>query len=119
MTAHEKVIIIFREMAGAKAERLSATHFAADVNSRITAAIAESQEERAVLAADHIGFHLVDWHADAAFLVALSLFPERFSDEEVRDGVDALLSHVPAHVLAAARLSGSPIPDLLADDKNA
>jgi hypothetical protein len=117
MTAHEKVMEIFREMAGAKAERLSATHFPADVNSRVTAAIVESKAEHDILAADHIGFHIVDWHADAAFLVALSLYPERFSDEEVRDGVGALLSHVPAHVLAAARLSGSPIPDLIADEK--
>ena len=59
-----------------------------------------------VLQRDGIGFHLVDWQNDAAFIVALVLFPERFTDEEIREGVDRLLVHVPAHVLEAARLGG-------------
>jgi hypothetical protein len=32
------------------------------------------------------------------------LFPERFTADELRAGVDMLLVHVPAHILAAARL---------------
>lgn len=64
MSAHEKVAEIFREIAGNKADRLSATHFPADVNSRITRAIAASNSESDILSADHIGFHLVDWQTE-------------------------------------------------------
>ena len=118
MSAREKVAAIFRELAGEKAERLDASRYLADVNSRITAAIAASQAEGDILAADSIGFHLIDWQADAAFIVALALYPDRFTDEEVREGVDAFLIHAPSHVVEAARLAGVSISDL-SDEKNA
>jgi hypothetical protein len=117
MSAREKVSEIFREIAGGAADRLAADRYLADVNSRITAAIAASENESEVLSADHLGFHLVDWQAEAAFIVALALYPERFTDEEIREGVEALLLHVPAHAQAAARLAGIPVPDLLAEEK--
>lgn len=50
-------------------------------------------------------WHL-DWETDAAFLVAFLLFPERFTKEELQAATDMLLIHVPAHVVAAARLAG-------------
>ena len=59
-----------------------------------------------ILHHDQIGFHLIDWQAEAAFLVALSLYPERFTDEEIQDGVEAFLIHAPSHVVEAARLAG-------------
>lgn len=100
---------IFRELVGERATKLDGSHYPADINTRITAALLEdggySSTEK-VLQRDGIGFHLVDWQSDAAFIVALVLFPERFTDEEIRDGVDQLLVHVPAHVLEAARLGG-------------
>ncbi len=64
--------------------------------------------QQGILCADQIGFHLVDWQADAAFIVALSLYPERFTDEEIREGVLAFLLHAPSHVVEAARLAGQP-----------
>jgi hypothetical protein len=117
MSAREKVGEIFRELVPDRADRLAGDRYLADVNSRITAAIARTDTESDILSAGHLGFHLVDWQSEAAFLVALSLYPERFTDEEVREGVDAFLLHAPAHVQAAARLAGVPIPDLLAEDK--
>jgi len=107
MSAREKVTAIFRELAGEKAERLDGRRYLADVESRITAALlAGRDEDDDVLQADQIGFHLVDWQAEAAFLVALSLFPERFTDEEIQEGVDVFLIHAPSHVMEAARLAG-------------
>ena len=107
MSSREKVTAIFRELAGDKSERLDAARYLADVNSRITTALAHGKEEEAaILHDDQIGFHLVDWQADAAFIVALSLYPERFTDEEIRDGVEAFLIHAPSHVVEAARLAG-------------
>ena len=109
MSARDKVTAIFRELAGEKSERLDASRYLADVNSRITAALAEEREDESeILHHDQIGFHLVDWQADAAFIVALSLYPERFTDEEIRDGVLAFLLHAPSHVVEAARLAGHP-----------
>jgi hypothetical protein len=116
MSAREKVAAIFRELAGKHAERLSGSYYLADVNSRITAALAGEGREEEILRQDGIGFHLVDWQAEAAFLVALSLYPERFTDEEIREGVDAFLIHAPSHVAEAARLAGVPITSLKDDD---
>jgi hypothetical protein len=116
--ADDKVIQIFRELVGARADKLEGSHFPADINSRITHALAgdaESSTDERVLRQDGIGFHLVDWQSDAAFIVALVLFPERFTDEEIRDGIDGFLWHVPAHVLEAARLGGYPTKNIFAE----
>ena len=72
--------------------------------------------EEQVLQADTIAFHLTDWNADAAFIVALHLYPERFTPEEIEAGVGMLLSHVPSHVIAAARLAGHPVEDSLREN---
>ena len=71
------------------------------------------------LKADELAFHLVDWNSDAAFLVAFVLFPERFTPEELRAAVNMFLVHVPAHVLAAARLGGYEATDIFANDSAA
>jgi hypothetical protein len=68
-----------------------------------------------VLCADQIAFHLTDWSSDAAFIVALHLFPERFTSEEIEAGVGLFLCHVPIHVIAAARLAGHQAEDLFRD----
>lgn len=62
--------------------------------------------------AHELGFHLLDWAHDAAFLVALCLEPRRFTTAEVEAGVDGFLLHAPAHVLAAARVAAVPAVDL-------
>ena len=52
-----------------------------------------------------LGFHLSDWRSDGAFLLALSLTPDRFTPEEIRQGLDAYLVHAPNHIVAAAKLA--------------
>jgi hypothetical protein len=108
MTTPDKVVAIFRELVGDLSSRLEGSHYPADVNSRITEALCDgkTENEKDVLRKDSIGFHLVDWQRDAAFIVALTLFPEKFTDEEIREEVDRFLIHVPAHVIEAARLGG-------------
>ena len=101
------VLTIFRELVGNRADRLSGSHFPADINSQITdALIEETDSEERLLQKDSIGFHLVDWQRDAAFIVALILYPERFSKEAIREEIDRFLLHVPTHVIEAARLAG-------------
>lgn len=114
-TVREKVGAIFRELAGKRASALDGTILRAAVTSAITAALSsEDATEQEILHKDEIAFHLTDWNSDAAFLVALHLFPERFTPEEISAGVGLFLVHVPAHVIAAARLSGNSTDDIFA-----
>ena len=113
----DKVETIFRELVGDEAGRLSGARYLADVNSRITAALAKKNSDKdEILRKDGIGFHLVDWQSEAAFVVALCLFPDRFTDAEIRDGVDAFLIHAPQHILEAARLGGYPTENIFQND---
>jgi len=110
-----KVDEIFRELAGPE----RAKWLGADVPSRCMLQIAQAVSAQSGYAEEvgwDIGMHVADWQADAAFLVALHLFPERFTPEEIDEGVHSLLLHVPAHVMAAARLAGYPAADVFRDD---
>lgn len=111
-----KVDAVFREFSGDRADALVGDNAARAANSILGQALTEGRDE---LTADELAFHLVDWNSDAAFLVAFMLFPERFTAEELRAGVDMLLIHAPAHILAAARLGGHEAKDIFKDDSGA
>lgn len=55
---------------------------------------------------------MTDWNYDAAFITALLLFPERFSPEEIGEGIRAFLVHAPNHLAAAAKQFGYPVEDI-------
>jgi|GEM_PF-2819690 len=81
-----------------------------DVQDRIAKAVAEGSSKKKFLKKGlEIGFHLTDWHEDARFLIALSLFPERFTDAEIRQGVIWFLNHAGYHIPEAERLIMYPI----------
>jgi hypothetical protein len=115
MDAHDsakaKVLQIFTELAGSRAETLRGNVNARTQNDILGQALAS---ERDPLTADQMAFHMVDWNSDAAFIVAFLLFPERFTPEELDAAVDMFLVHVPAHVMAAARLGGYQVQDIFA-----
>lgn len=50
----------------------------------------------------------MDWHGDARFIVALALFPERFTDAKIRQGVIWFLIHAGYHIPEAVRLMDIP-----------
>ena len=104
-----KVVSIFRELVGDRAELLATLQGPAEARAKIKQTMCREYPERT---ADDIGFHLVDWNGNAAFLVALYLFPERFSPDEVREGIINTLVHAPNHMAAAAKLVGHPISDV-------
>ena len=118
-SVRKKVEAIFTELAGDRTRMLDGSTFPAGITSTITAALSgpDASEEQ-VLHADQIAFHLTDWNSDAAFIVALHLFPERFTPEEIEAGVDLFLVHVPSHVMAAARLAGHPAEDIFREGDN-
>jgi hypothetical protein len=98
---------------GERAARLEASYFPAAASTQITSALTDGEVgAENVLKNDEIGFHLADWQRDAAFIVALILFPERFTNEDIRDEIDSFLCHVPAHILEAARLGGYPVENI-------
>lgn len=109
----KKVLAIFTELAGDRTRMLDGGTFSAGITTAITAALSSPEaSDDQVLRADEIAFHLTDWNSDAAFIVALHLFPERFTPDEIAAGVDMFLVHVPSHVFAAARLAGHPVEDI-------
>jgi len=59
----------------------------------------------------------MDWHGDAKFLIALSLFQERFTDAEIRQGVIWFLIHAGYHIPEAARLIDIPTRSHFRDKK--
>jgi hypothetical protein len=76
-----KVQAIFSELVGERAEVLRADRFPNHICSLVTAALSEGASgEATVLHNDQIALNVVDWNSDAAFLVALHLFPERFTE---------------------------------------
>jgi len=117
--AHEsvrsKVHRLFAELAGARGEVFRGGVPAREANNVLGQALAGEMDP---LKADEMAFHLVDWESDAAFLVAVMLYPERFTAEELRAGVDMFMVHVPAHVLSAARLGGYPMKDIFTEAEN-
>ena len=98
----QKVQDIFSEIAGLRAERLAGDRVAKDVIARIKAVYSDQFEPTT---ASTLGMHLSDWNSDAAFIVALHLFPERFTDEEIKTGIGALLGHAANHIRAACRIT--------------
>lgn len=116
-SVRKKVQAIFTELAGDRACTLKGGTFPAGITNTVTAAHSGSDAtEEQALHANQIAFHLTDWNSDAAFIVALHLFPERFTPEEIEAAVGMFLVHVPAHVLAAARLAGFPAEDIFRED---
>jgi hypothetical protein len=116
-SVRKKVQAIFTELAGDRARMLEGSTFPAGITSTITLALAgPDPTQDHILHADQVAFHLTDWNADAAFIVALHLFPERFTSEEIEAAVDMFLIHVPAHVMAAARLGGHEAKDIFMEE---
>ncbi len=102
-TVESKVRDIFVEMVGERANRLDGSIVSVLAKDAATAALVE---EYGIETAADIAFHMTDWNWDAAFIVALHLFPERFTAEEICAGFGMFLVHapksyprgVPAHV---------------------
>lgn len=97
-----KVLEIFRELTGDRAERLCGGGASGPAIDAITTALAV---EYGADKAWEIAFHMADWNWDAAFVVALHLFPERFTAEEIRAGLGLFLGHAPNHIRAACQLT--------------
>lgn len=102
-TVDTKVRDIFAELAGDRANRLDGSVVSGAGRDAATAALVE---QHGIEKAQDIAFHMMDWNSDAAFIVALHLFPERFTAEEIEAGLGMFLAHAPNHIREACRLTG-------------
>ena len=107
-SVEKKVLALFAELAGERTVRLGEPA-AEQTRDRLARALSADYPPDT---AREIAFHLVDWHTDAAFIMAVHLFPEPFTSEELVAGADMLLLHAPNHLAAAAKLAGHPIQDV-------
>ena len=102
-----KVESIFSELVGERARRISATSLPAESVAAIAASYAPDMDSQR---AQDIAFHLSDWAGDAAFLIALHLYPDRFTADEIQAGIGAFFVHAPFHIAEAAALAGQYAP---------
>ncbi len=107
-SVRQKVLALFSELVGGRATRLGEPG-AGETRKTLAAALSADYPPDTAL---ELAFHLVDWHSDAAFIMAVHLFPERFTPEELSAGALMLLVHAPNHLAAAAKLSGNPVSDI-------
>ncbi len=98
-----KVAAVFGDAFGDRAKRLDGSVLATAAMDAITAALVD---DHGVDKANDIALHMADWNSDAAFIVALHLFPERFTREEIDAGLSMFLCHAPNHIRAACGLIG-------------
>lgn len=108
-TYRQKVAGLFAELAEGRSTPFNVSRIAHDADGVIESALSS---EFSTSVAHDIAFHLSDWGHDAAFLMAVHLFPERFTTEEIQKGVQQFLIHAPNHIAAAAHLAGWPVRDV-------
>jgi hypothetical protein len=106
-----KVADIFKELASNRADFVCEDICNDKVIDKVKQALVSDMRMDEQNARD-IGFHLSDWRSDAAFIVALHLFPERFTSDEIAEGVRAFVFNAPNHAAAAAALYGYPVEDV-------
>jgi hypothetical protein len=108
-TLSEKVRAIFTDAFGGGADQLRGDKPAFAGLNALQKALTD---EFGLQVADEIAFHLAECNWNSAFIVAVCLFPERFTDEELLVGAKLVLSDAPDHLAAAAKLSGNPVKDV-------
>ncbi|MEM6750403.1 MAG: hypothetical protein AAF612_08030 [Planctomycetota bacterium] len=104
----KKVKQVWAELAGEQAARLAHDH-KGGLSALRDALLTPDRTDQA---AKDIAFHMTDWKDDAAFLLAVHLFPERFTKPEIQAGLAMMLIHAPNHLAAAAKLYGEPVADV-------
>jgi hypothetical protein len=102
----QKVRDIFSELAPDKAKVLGGDRLAKNIIFRIKEIYTPEFGARN---ASTLGMHMSDWNNDAAFIVAMHLYPERFTDEEIRAGIEQFLIHAPNHIRAACQITGQDV----------
>ncbi len=110
----DKVLAIFTDLVGERAKRLDGAVSASEMMERLERVLQEAGFEGET--PYDIAFDMADWNWEAAFVVALHLFPEQFSDAEIEAGLHLFLAHAPYHVARAAQLMEAAIEGMDAEE---
>lgn len=110
----KKITDMFVEVVGDRANVLKGHPHA--IRDRICAALKSTGTSEKI--ARDTAFHLTDINSNVAFLMAVYLFPERFTDEEIDNGVSSLIIHMPNHLFAAAKINDCPCEDIFSDQQS-
>ena len=111
--AMKKTLAIFKDIVGNKADLLDGGRAATELMDVIADTLrSEFGKEKA----KEIAFHLADWNSDSAFITALHLFPEKFTKEEIEDGIMQFVIHAPYHIIKAAELLDYPIDNIFKEE---
>ena len=102
-SARRKVEEIFNAAFGENAVRVFSAQNVGHTMHVVKQAFASEMDSKK---AEELAFNMADWGSDAAFIVALHLFPERFTAEEIRGATSALAFHLPYHVTNVADALG-------------
>ncbi len=105
---------ILAEFFSSQGERINSVKDEMETADAIKAALAS---ELGTDRAEEMGFHLSHCSGDAAFILALHLFPQRFTGTEIEEGIRNFLIHAPNHFARAADLMGYPVSNIFEDDE--
>lgn len=108
-SVREKVRAIFAPLSQERVNRLDGSRIAREAMDALALGLSHDHDPDI---ANDIAFHLADWNNEAAFIVAVHLFPEKFTAEELAAGAEMLIIHAPNHLAAAATLANHPIQDV-------
>ena len=103
-TVEQKMQDIFAGLVGERSRHLDGAVVSVAARAAITEALADHY---GLPTAEKIAYHMADWNSEAAFIVAMHLFPERFTGQEIEAGIGMFLAHAPNHIRAACGLTGS------------
>ncbi|HUI92567.1 MAG TPA: hypothetical protein VLX68_10005 [Chitinivibrionales bacterium] len=104
-----KVFNLYKDAVGERADSIKNAQIPEKLRKTITNVLRTELDKKI---ADRISFHLLDWTDDAAFIMALILWPDKFTKQEISDGIYCFMPHVPDHLAAAAKLFGTPVTDV-------
>jgi hypothetical protein len=102
-SARRKVEEILNAAFGDKAVRVFSSQNVGQTMRVIVEAFASEMDSKK---AEELAFNMADWGGDAAFVVALHLFPERFTADEIREATRSLAFHIPYHASNIADILG-------------
>jgi hypothetical protein len=102
-SARHKVEQILNAAFGDKAVRVFSSQNVGQTMRVIVEAFASEMDSKK---AEELAFNMADWGGNAAFVVALHLFPERFTADEIREATRSLAFHVPYHANNVADILG-------------
>jgi hypothetical protein len=102
---HRKLLLLYKPLGDSVAARLDPAGSTDESCEALFDALSHAGEKNA----SDVAWHLTEWPWSAAFILALHLWPDAFSDEEIQIGYCYLHSDVSNHFKGFLEAAGDPI----------